>query len=154
MCGMKCVSGVTRSGKNVDWRVVVYWNVWIWECIVLSEVVYGYMGEVELMRCSQKMIVAECCCMMCGCVIECWSSVDRISGSDGLMMEVPIWVCVCKWSGEYVNGVKSIWRWVRIVSIGNVKNGWICYEMIVLYCREFISYEEYELCVSVVCNRI
>ena len=53
---------------------------------------YGYMGEVELMSCSQKMIVAECCCMMCGCIIECWSSVDRISGSDGLMMEVPICV--------------------------------------------------------------
>lgn len=54
------------------------------------------MGEVELISCSQKMIVAECCCMMCGCVIECWSSVDRISGSDGLMVEVPICVCVCK----------------------------------------------------------
>ena len=38
---------------------------------MLSEVVYGYMGEVELMSCSQKMIVSECCCMMCGCVIEC-----------------------------------------------------------------------------------
>ena len=49
-----------------------------------------------------------CCCMMCVCVIECWSSVDRISGSDGLMMEVPICVCVCKCSEEYVNGVKSI----------------------------------------------
>ena len=63
---------------------------------MLSEVVYGYMGEVELMRCSQKMIVSECCCMMCGCVIECWSSVDIISVSDVFLVEVLIFVFVCK----------------------------------------------------------
>ena len=51
------------------------------------------------------------CCMMCVCVIECWSSVDRISGSDGLMMEVPICVCVCEWSGEYMKMSKNSKYW-------------------------------------------